>query len=121
MKPRISSLTIERFRSLRQLKLEGLGRVNLVTGKNNTGKSSLLGALRILASDASPTVLASILRYREEDVANSEDVGRPAETDNLAQLGSLFTGFPQLAESREPIVLAANGGQRSMQLTISVG
>lgn len=121
MKIRISSLTIERFRSLRQLKIEGLGRVNLVTGKNNTGKSSILEALRILASDASPTVLSSILRYREEDVAESEDVGRPADTESLAQLGSLFTGFPQLSESREPIVLAANAGQRSMQLTISVG
>ena len=67
MKPRIASLSIERFRSLQQLKVEGLGRVNLVTGRNNTGKSSILEALRILASDASPSVLSRILRYREEE------------------------------------------------------
>jgi AAA15 family ATPase/GTPase len=65
MKVRISTLMIERFRSLRQLKLEALGRVNLITGRNNTGKSSILEALRILSSDASPSVLSSILRYRE--------------------------------------------------------
>ena len=39
MKVRISTLAIEQFRSLRQLKLEGLGRVNLITGRNNTAKN----------------------------------------------------------------------------------
>jgi len=67
MKPIITSLSIERFRSLRKLKIDGLGMVNLITGKNNTGKSSVLEALRILGSDAWPSVLGSILRYREED------------------------------------------------------
>lgn len=41
--------------------------------------------------------------------------------ESLSQLGSLFSGFPQISEIREPILLAANGGQRSMKLTISVG
>lgn len=121
MKVRISTLTIERFRSLRQLKLEGLGRVNLITGRNNTGKSSILEALRILASDASPSVLSSILRYREEDIGEAEEPGRPVDLESLTQLGNLFTGFPQVSEIKEPIVLAANGGRRSMRLTISVG
>jgi hypothetical protein len=121
MKPRIANLSIGRFRSLRQLRIEGLGLVNLVTGKNNTGKSSVLEALRILASDASPSVLSRILRYREEDTGEIEDAARPVDTESLAQLGSLFTGFPQISETREPIVLAANGGKASMQLTISLG
>jgi hypothetical protein len=121
MKVRISTLTIKRFRSLRQLKLEGLGRVNLITGRNNTGKSSILEALRILASDASPMVLASILHYREEDIGEAEEPGRPVDVESLFQLGNLFTGFPQISEIKEPIVLAANGGKRSMRLTISVG
>jgi hypothetical protein len=121
MKVRIATLTIERFRSLRQLKLEALGRVNLITGRNNTGKSSILEALRILASDASPPVLSSILRYREEDIGEGEETGRPVDAESLSQLGNLFTGFPQISEIKEPIVLAANGGERSMRLTISVG
>jgi hypothetical protein len=121
MKPKIASLSIERFRSLQQLKVEGLGRVNLVTGRNNTGKSSILEALRILASDASPSVLSRILRYREEDTGETEEAVSPVDTESLAQLGSLFTGFPQISETRAPIVLAANGGMASMQLTISLG
>ena len=83
MKVRISSLTVERFRSLRQLKLEGLGRVNLITGRNNTGKSSILEALRILASDASAPLLVSILRYREEDIGEGDEPGRPVDAESL--------------------------------------
>jgi hypothetical protein len=114
-------LSIERFRSLRQLKLEGLGRVNLITGRNNTGKSSVLEALRILASDASLPVLSNILRYREEDLGEVEEPGRSAEAEGLSQLGNLFTGFPQISDIKEPIVLMANGGNRTMRLSISVG
>lgn len=122
MNVHFSSLTIERFRSLRLLKINSLGRVNLVTGRNNTGKSSILEGLRILASDASPALLASILRYREEDIAGeNEEPGRPLDADSLFQLASLFSGFPQMSEIQEPILLAANGGQRSMELKISVG
>jgi hypothetical protein len=121
MKARIATLSIARFRSLRQLKLEGLGRVNLITGRNNTGKSSVLEALRILASDASPPVLSSILRHREEDIGEAEEAGRTVDVEGLSQLGSLFTGFPQMSEIKEPIVLAANGGKRAMRLTIAVG
>lgn len=121
MKARIATLSIARFRSLRQLKLEGLGRVNLITGRNNTGKSSVLEALRILASDASPPVLSSILRHREEDIGEAEEAGRAVDVEGLSQLGSLFTGFPQMSEIKEPIVLAANGGKRAMRLTIAVG
>ncbi|HYG35598.1 MAG TPA: AAA family ATPase [Clostridia bacterium] len=120
MKAKIGTLSIERFRSLRQLKLEGLGRVNLITGRNNTGKSSVLEALRILAADASPTVLASILHYREEDIGEGEEVGRPLD-ESLSQLGNLFTGFPRLSEIKEPIVLETNGGRGAMRLTISLG
>ena len=117
----ISTLSIEQFRSLRSLKLSGLRRVNLITGKNNTGKSSVLEALRILASDASPTVLSRIVRDREEDIGGETDSESSAENDDLSQIAGLFTGFPAILQTREPIILAGNGGSRSMRLTISVG
>jgi predicted ATP-dependent endonuclease of OLD family len=40
----INELRINRFRGLRDLKIEGLGQVNLFVGKNNTGKTSVLEA-----------------------------------------------------------------------------
>lgn len=118
---KIATLAIERFRALRQLKIEGLGRINLITGRNNTGKSSVLEALRILAADASPTVILNILRYREEDFGDTEDSSRPIDAESLFQMSSLFHGFPQVSDSLDPIVIESIGGQRPMRLTMQVG
>jgi hypothetical protein len=117
---KIATLAIEHFRALRQLKIEGLGRINLITGRNNTGKSSVLEALRILAADASPSVILNILRYREEDVGDTEDPNRLIDTEGLFLMSGLFHGFPQVSDSLEPIVIESIGGQRPMRLTMQV-
>jgi hypothetical protein len=121
MELKIGSLTIERFRAFRHLKIEGLGRVNLITGKNNTGKSSVLEALRILASDASPAIIHNILRFREEDLGESEGSARPSDVEGLFVFSTLFHGFPQFSPKTEPISIYCNGGQRTMELSISPG
>ncbi len=121
MKPNISTLTIENFRAFRHLRIERLGRVNLITGRNNTGKSSVLEALRILASDASPAVIFSILRFREEDAAETEEPARALDPEGVFQLSSLFHGFPQFSDKPEPIVIASNGGVRPMKLRMELG
>ena len=121
MKPKIGTLTIERFRAIRQLKIDGLGRVNLITGRNNTGKSSVLEALRILASDASPSVIYDILRFREEDVRETDESSRPLDAEGLFQLSSLFHGFPQFSAKLEPIVIASNSASRPMRLSMAAG
>jgi len=121
MKLRIANLSIERFRSLRQLKLEGLGRVNLITGRNNSGKSSVLEALRILASDASPSVLYEILRYREENLSDSDEPSRIVGAEAPTQISSLFPGFPPLDKIQEPIVIASNGSNSPLRLSLSLG
>ncbi len=43
----LDNLTIARFRGLRDLSLAGLGRVNLLVGKNNSGKTSVLEAISL--------------------------------------------------------------------------
>jgi len=121
MSPGITSLTVEGFRALQKLTINGLGRFNLITGRNNTGKSSVLEALRILTSDALPSVIFSILRYREEDVGDMEETGQLNDADSLFQLASLFSGFPQLTEKLQPISIRANGGRRSLDLVLRVG
>lgn len=120
---KIATLTIERFRALRQLTIEGFGRVNLITGRNNTGKSSVLEALRVLAADASPAVILNILRYREEDLdlEDTEGTSQLSDAEGLFQLSSLFHGFPPVSDSLEPIVIASVGGQRPLRLTMQVG
>ncbi len=121
MKPKISTLNIERFRALRQLNIDGLGRVNLITGRNNTGKSSVLEALRILASDASPSVISNILRFREEDVGETEESARPLDAEGVFVLSNLFHAFPKFSAKIAPIVIAANGFSHPMRLSIEAG
>ena len=43
----LDSLTIGAFRGLRDVKLEGLGSVNVLVGDNNSGKTSVLEALAL--------------------------------------------------------------------------
>lgn len=57
----IETLAISGYRSLRNLVLP-LGQLNLITGANGTGKSSLYRALRLLADAALNTVVASLAR-----------------------------------------------------------
>lgn len=50
----IRSLRIENFRSHRLVELKDMGRINLVLGKNNTGKTALLEALLLLSLPSNP-------------------------------------------------------------------
>jgi len=81
IKPKINIQRLERFRAFRDLKLDSLGRVNLITGRNNTGKSSLLEAIRILASGASFAEISSILVEREEDLEDTAESPRPVRVE----------------------------------------
>ena len=47
----LTSLHIKNFRGLRDLKIEPLKRVNLITGQNNTGKTGVLEALVLMLDE----------------------------------------------------------------------
>ena len=55
----ITSLAVSGYRSLKDVKLE-LGPLNVVTGANGSGKSSLYRSLRLLAEVAQGRVIASL-------------------------------------------------------------
>ncbi|MFI3154750.1 MAG: AAA family ATPase [Methylococcaceae bacterium] len=82
-KQMLNSLEIKNFRALEDFKVAKLGRVNLIVGKNNSGKSTVLEALRIYAGNAQRELLV--------DIAKSHD-----ETYQLAELkfGDLNTAMP---------------------------
>lgn len=62
----LSSLRIKNFRSLEDLNVSRLGNVNLIVGKNNSGKSTVLDALRVYADNASLDVLRQISIEHDE-------------------------------------------------------
>lgn len=64
----LDSLDIHNFRRFRKLRIERLARINLIVGKNNVGKTTLLEALQIYASRAEYQALWQLLETRRESV-----------------------------------------------------
>lgn len=60
----IRSFTIKNFRCFRDLTIEPLERVNLIAGKNNTGKTSLLEALFLHAGPQNPDLPTRLNAFR---------------------------------------------------------
>jgi AAA domain, putative AbiEii toxin, Type IV TA system/AAA ATPase domain len=79
----LDSVTIDGFRGLRNLRLDGLGLINILVGKNDSGKTSVLEALSILCNPLDPLEWAWMV-YRR-------DFGGIDET----RLQSLRWCFPQ--------------------------
>jgi energy-coupling factor transporter ATP-binding protein EcfA2 len=65
----ISSILIEGYRGFERFEMSNLGRVNLLVGTNNSGKTSVLEAIYLLASAADPTALLQLLQRRGERLA----------------------------------------------------
>lgn len=86
----LNSLYIKNYRNLEELKINSLGRVNLITGKNNTGKSSLLEAIAIYASKGDYLILTQLLAERGENY-NRNDEKDNRLTLNIKTFSSLFT------------------------------
>jgi AAA15 family ATPase/GTPase len=72
-KVKLDSLEIRGFRAFEHLRIEKLGRVNLITGKNNVGKTSLLEAVRLYAHKGQPELIWELLESRDE--ATDQDRG----------------------------------------------
>ncbi len=68
----LKSLEITNFRLLERFQVRKLGRVNLIVGKNNSGKSSVLEALRIYAGNAHRRVLQQIAISHNERALAAE-------------------------------------------------
>ncbi|MEG3893215.1 AAA family ATPase [Microcoleus sp. AT8-B1] len=62
----LESFQIHNFRLFKHLEVKNLGRVNLIVGKNNSGKSTFLEAVELYASNASATVMLELVESRQE-------------------------------------------------------
>lgn len=116
----ISKLRVTRFRSLRDLTVGPFGRVNLITGKNNAGKSSLLEAIRILVTEGALSTFHNILNYREESGVSASEMESGLSPNDTMAFSSLFSGFPTLAGCVDPFTISNQNGGSSPVKTVSV-
>ena len=90
----IHTLAVSGYRSLRELVLP-LGQLNLVTGANGAGKSSLYRSLRLLADAALNTVVASLAR--EGGLSSTLWAGPETIARSVRQGDFSVEGTPRLA------------------------
>lgn len=102
-------LSIRGFRGIADLHIPQLGRATLLTGKNNTGKTSILEALLLCAQNAEPNVVYSILESREEYTRGADRETRSSDPDTLFHASAMFHGFPRLSEDFGPIIISTSG------------
>jgi predicted ATPase len=120
----LNILAIEGYRSLRDVKL-GLGKLNVVTGSNGSGKSSLYKALRLMADIGRGSIVRSLAleggfssvlwagldgkprRYHEDEEAPFRPEGTVSKNPVALKLGcageglgySIELGLPQRSTS----------------------
>lgn len=108
----LHSLDIKNYRNLESLEIHSLGRVNLITGKNNTGKSTLLEAVAIHTMGGDFPLIEQLLEDRGEPFKYGE--AQSVET-KIKVLSSLFhnrnIGFDEVN------AILIGGGQDSKDST----
>ena len=62
----IRQLILKKYRSFESYTIRDLARVNLLVGRNNSGKTSILEAVHLLASQGDPNILVQSTRRRGE-------------------------------------------------------
>jgi hypothetical protein len=94
----LDSIDIENFRAFQHLHVDRFKRIDLIVGKNNIGKSTLLEAIWLYANRGAPTVIWQLLESRNEGNRPAGPVRATPGSDNedssdaLSTVKSLFYG-----------------------------
>jgi hypothetical protein len=97
--------------------MRNLGRVNLLVGKNNTGKTSILEALYVLASGGNPATLWQIITRRGEQLLPEPTSNRAVQSE--IDVSHLFYGHDIDAGTRLSIS-TTNGRPLSVEYRIDM-
>ena len=111
----LNSLEIKNFRALEDFKVAKLGRVNLIVGKNNSGKSTVLEALRIYAGNAQRELLVEIAKSHDETYQLAEV--KFGDLNPSMPFEDLFTGR-RLPDDDTVIVIGESADSSSHALRI---
>jgi predicted ATP-dependent endonuclease of OLD family len=92
----LKSLKIDNFRCFPSFELAHLGRINLLVGKNNSGKTSILEAIQLLTSSQNLGNMYGFMLRRGEYFFRDKKSGRELAISNLfygheLSIGSSFS------------------------------
>ncbi|MHC5822675.1 MAG: AAA family ATPase [Nostoc sp.] len=110
----LKTVQIENFRAFESFELQQLGRVNLLVGKNNSGKTSILEAIQLLCSRTNLEPLAEVMTNRGEYSWN-DNRRRNRELD----ICHLFYGHEIQPDSK--LCISGMNGNIQEAITVSIG
>ena len=110
----LPNLTIRRFRGIRDLSIERLGRVTLIAGKNGVGKTTVLDAVRTYAMRGHYSILAEVLGEHEEVSRSNLEFGEEVIVPDWT---ALLYGRHVLP--RNPIELGPSGKSKCLTIKIT--
>ncbi|ODM56409.1 hypothetical protein BC455_21640 [Vibrio harveyi] len=108
----LERLKVNNFRAFKSLELPNLKRINLISGKNNAGKTGLLEAVYLHVSNFSNDALFNILNDREEFFS------RTISRDNLTPLKHFYFGH-KITEDMPPLSLESNVDKQTLGVGFS--
>jgi hypothetical protein len=108
----ISYLELTNYRGFERFRLSGLARVNLLVGRNNSGKTAILEAVNLLDAERDPRVLEKIAFDRGEVVPVLEESGRSRDFTDVFHL---FHGHAPSAGD----FLSIKTGENSVRISIN--
>jgi len=111
----LRDLTIKNYRCFKDFSIDGLARVNLIVGQNNSGKTSFLEAVYLLVNQGNPDALIELLDIRGEytvDLSSSSPTG-----DILYSVAHIFRGHEPLAESGS-VTIDLSSSERSLTIAV---
>jgi AAA15 family ATPase/GTPase len=108
----LESLKIEGFRGFQNFEMANLGRINLLVGKNNSGKTSILEAIQFLYVQNNLDIFLETISYRGE-FSWSE-----SNRTKVFEICHLFPGH-EIIPSKEIIIIGSRESHQE-SVTISV-
>ncbi len=115
----LTSLEMNHYRGFIAYRVAGLSRVNLLVGRNNCGKTSILEAIHLLASGSAPEVFAQIAERRGELIASRSDRhGYRVETTLAPTFAHFFHGHDFARSSSFTVLGNREGSPRGATVVV---
>ncbi|MCF2148421.1 AAA family ATPase [Desmonostoc muscorum LEGE 12446] len=112
----LKTIKIENFRSFQSFELQQLGRVNLLVGKNNIGKTSILEAIQLLCSRNNLEPLRQTMTNRSEYFFDDERSERRVAQE--LDIRHLFYGHE--IEQGSKFSITGTNGNIQEELVVSI-
>jgi AAA15 family ATPase/GTPase len=116
-----STINISNFRSIAELKLEDFKQVNLITGRNNCGKTTVLEALFLISGMANPQLPVTINNFRDLTLSSDDNfnfIFHNLDFEQEPQISALLDGTRRSLVIR-PKYAAQYNNEKSYSITIN--